>query len=87
MSIDWNDPEERLKLLESVGGPEYHRLMNEHREKTIIEVVNGYNLRWEQSRFGLLCGVEGTYKAFRTIELAREYALSLKPMKVMTLAK
>lgn len=76
--MDWNDPKARLHLIETVGHDEYHRRFEAHLASTVIEKVNGYNLRPVNTRFGRLIMVSGTNNAFAKIEQARDFAISLE---------
>jgi hypothetical protein len=77
--MNWDDPSARLALIESVGHVEYNRRMDEHHKKSVLETVNGYNLSPVGTMFGRLIRIEGTDKAYRTIEEARTYAEGLAP--------
>lgn len=72
--MNWDDPVERLHLIEQVGAATYNRMFEEHRRATTVAVVNGYHIRPVASRFGRLMMVEGTDKAFRTLSEARAFA-------------
>ncbi len=74
MTINWDAPEERLSLIDSVGLPEYNRLHEKHREQSIIDTVNGHKIRPVQTRFGRLFHVGNTKMAFDTMEKAIEFA-------------
>lgn len=77
--INWDDPVERAGLIERVGPTEYNRLFEEHRAKSVVAVENGYKIRPVPSRFGRLYQVDGTGKAFITLQEARTFAQGLDP--------
>jgi hypothetical protein len=73
--MNWDDPEERLQLIERVGSGEYNRRLWKRFEKSVVTVVNGHKIRPAYSlRFGRLFLVGGTGSAFATIEEATEFA-------------
>jgi hypothetical protein len=72
--MDWNDPEQRLALLESVGLDEYNRRLNEFHNRAVVQVVNGHGIRPVHTRFGLLYMVGDTGRAFSTPDDAVKYA-------------
>lgn len=73
---NFSDPTSRLNLLESVGPDEYNRLLKAHLEASRVDMVNGYGIRPVASRFGRLFMVEGTGRAWSTLEDARRFALA-----------
>jgi len=73
MTINWDDPAERLALIERVGADEYNRLAQEHFRKTTVATEAGHNIRIVNTRFGQLFMVEGTDKAFSTLEEAKAF--------------
>lgn len=78
-SINWDDPEARLALIESVGVAEYNRQAEAHRTNSTIETVNGHRIRPVSSRFGRLFMVGDTGTAFATLEQARAFANKESP--------
>jgi hypothetical protein len=80
MSINWNDPAERLGLIERVGSREYNRLFAEHVQTTTVSIVNGYGIRPVGSRFGRIYMVMGTRQGYATLPQAEAYARTL-PMR------
>ena len=72
--MNWDDPVQRLGLLESVGPQEYNRRMQEHNEASTVSRVGGHAIRPVGSRFGQLFQVVGTGMAFATQEQAEQYA-------------
>lgn len=71
--MNWDSPEERLRLIEAVG--EYSRRFTEHARRSVVEVAHGYNVRRVHSpRFGTIYMVDGTNRGSATIEGAREIA-------------
>jgi hypothetical protein len=73
--VNWNDPAARAALIERVGPDEYNRLHGEHWKSSAVAVVNGRPIRRVGSRFGPLYAVEGTGRAFKTLELASDFAM------------
>jgi hypothetical protein len=64
--MNWDSPEARLALIESVGHEEYNRRLQEHLgSRPDIYPVN--------TRFGLLYAVKGTTAAFSTRKQAENY--------------
>ena len=51
--MNWDDPAERLALIERVGADEYNRLFKEHRRSSVVATVNGYGISWKARRTGL----------------------------------
>jgi hypothetical protein len=45
--MNWDDPAERLALIERVGADEYNRLFKEHRRSSVVATVNGYGISLE----------------------------------------
>jgi hypothetical protein len=76
--MNWNDPTERLELIERVGAIEYSRLLREHEAAAAIEHVNGHAISRVASRFGPLFHVGGTNNAFKSLAQAREFAQRTK---------
>jgi predicted helicase len=77
--MDWDNPQERFALIESVGPDEYNRRMQKHMDDSVVSTVNGYHIRPVNTRFGRLFMVAGTGTAYQTLELAEQYANSLEP--------
>lgn len=73
--MNWNDPVARAALIDRVGPQEYNRLQEEHFKSTAVAVVNGRRIRRVGSRFGPLYAVEGTGRAFKTLEQATDFAM------------
>src|SRR5262245_1044233 len=61
-TIDWNDPEARLALIERVGTEEYNRLVRVYQEANPIQVV--------PSRYGVVYWVTDAQVGFSTREEA-----------------
>ena len=57
--MNWDDPLDRLRLVESVGHNEYNRMIREHIQKITVDGV-----RPVMTRFGQLWHVVGTNEAF-----------------------
>ena len=77
--MNWNDPEQRLALIERVGSDEYSRLHREEMQRQTIRTVNGYPLRYVSTRFGRLVAVDGTGRAFRKLDEAVAFAEKEEP--------
>jgi hypothetical protein len=76
--MNWDDPVERLALVERVGTDEYNRQMQEYQKTQIVEVTNGYAIRAVNGgRWGRLYQVDGPNVAFGTVLEARSHAESL----------
>jgi len=73
-NINWDDPEERLALIERVGPEEYNRLYREQMERETVATINGFPIRHINTRFGRLFSVDGTGKAFATLGEANAFA-------------
>ena len=43
--IDWDDPEARIDLIRRVGVARYNELLLAHQRASVIETVNGYDIR------------------------------------------
>lgn len=78
MSYDLDTPEGRLAAAEALGPDGYNRAMRDHQARHAVDVVNGHRLRWVPSRFGRLCMVGATRRAFRTLAEARAFAESIE---------
>jgi hypothetical protein len=74
LSIDWDDPQARFRLIERVGVAEYNRLHDEYREKSVVSTVNGHKIRPVQTRFGTLYHVGTTDRAFTNLKEAETFA-------------
>lgn len=72
--MNWDNPEERLALIERVGAEEYNRLIQAYHEESTVARVGGHALRPVGSRFGQLFLVGDTGKAFRTQAEAEVFA-------------
>jgi hypothetical protein len=68
--IDWDDPEARLDLISRVGVARYNELLLAHQRASVIETVNGYDIR----TVGLIYVVDGLNAESQTIERARQMA-------------
>ena len=80
MSIDWDDPVARLRLVESVGTDRYNEMIQQHFTDSTVSTVNGYRIRPVGSRWGTLFTVDGAGKAFAKLPDAEKYARGLPPM-------
>jgi hypothetical protein len=72
--MNWDDPTERLALIERVGVSEYNRLLREYIAASTCCTVNGHDIRPVFCRFGRLFLVGDTGKAFATLDEARKFA-------------
>jgi hypothetical protein len=72
--MDWDNPAERLALIERIGTQAYNDALAEHVRRTTISTVGGHGIRAMRTSFGKLYQVMGTDKAFRTLEKAEAYA-------------
>lgn len=72
--MNWGDPEARLALLEAVGPEEYNRQFQQHRRRTVVEVVNGRAIRAIQTRFGRIYMVDEVERGSASIQGARKIA-------------
>jgi hypothetical protein len=76
--MDWNDPAARGQLIEQVGPDEYNRLQREHMARSVVAIVNGYDIRPVRSpRFGLIFMVDGANVGFAKQSDAEARARSL----------
>src|SRR5215472_12144538 len=73
-TINFDDPAERLALIERVGHEAYNLLLEEHKKKSIVAIVAGRAIRPVMTGFGRLFMVEGTNMAFRTLDEAKAHA-------------
>ena len=72
---DFNDPEQRLDYLLHHGVDAYNKAMEDHFAKTVVETVNGFNIRLVHSmRFGVLYMVDGLNRGHQTLDGARQIA-------------
>ncbi len=73
----------RAALIERVGRDEYLRLQEEHRRKSVVATVNGYDIRPVVSvRFGRLFMIDTTDTAYSTLKEAKTFAEGLPPAPV-----
>lgn len=72
--MNWDNPAERFALIERVGVAEYNKAHEEHIRQTTVATVAGHAIRRVGSRFGQLFQVEGTERAFKTIQQAEDFA-------------
>ena len=72
--MNWDDPAERLRLIERVGAEEYNRRFREQRQRSIVATVNGHDIWPVNCRFGRLFHVGGTNTAFATLKEAKAFA-------------
>jgi hypothetical protein len=72
---DFSDPEQRLDYLLRHGVDAYNKAMEDHFAKTVVETVNGFNIRLVYSmRFGALYMVDGLNRGHQTLDGARQIA-------------
>jgi hypothetical protein len=81
--MNWDSPEDRLRLIENVGVNEYNRQANLHHQRATIATVNGYDIRPVHCRFGriFMVHVSGATKGYYKFEDAKAYANSLPKRK------
>jgi hypothetical protein len=72
--MDWNSPEARLGLIESVGPSEYNRQIKAEHKRRTVGTVAGHDIRTVSSRFGQLFQVGSTGVAFQTYVEAERFA-------------
>jgi hypothetical protein len=72
--MNWDDPLQRLALIERVGPEEYNRQMAAYHEASVVSRVGGHAIRPVGSRFGQLFQVGSTGKAFAELEQAEQFA-------------
>ena len=72
--MNWDNPSERLALIQRVGPDEYNRAFAEHMEASTVATVGGHGIRTVNSSFGKLYAVGATGRAFYTQQDAEEYA-------------
>lgn len=77
MTINWDDPAERFRLIDQVGLEEYNRLHADYRKKSVVATVHGHDIWPINCRFGRLYHVGGTEKAFGTLKQATDFAAKL----------
>lgn len=77
--MNWDDSAARAELIERVGLKEYSRLQAEHLSQSVIDTVNGYDIRAINTRFGRLYHVDGAVNAYPSLDNARAYAEQLEP--------
>jgi hypothetical protein len=73
--INWDDPEERFRLIERVGPCRYNELRAAHMRNSIVAEAGGHAIRPVNSeRFGRLFIVGDTGRAFSKLTSAEAYA-------------
>ena len=73
--IDLDDPEARIDLIRRVGVARYNELLLAHQRASVIETVNGYDIRAVRTQsFGLIYVVDGLNAESPTLEGARQMA-------------
>lgn len=76
--MNLNTPEGRLAATHALGHDGYNAAMKAHIDTSVVATVNGYRLRWVDSRFGRLCQVlDADGVAFQTMKQATTHANSL----------
>jgi len=72
---DWNDPEDRARLIESIGAEAYNRVFERMRRQIVVSTVNGHAIfPVQHTRFGRLFQVNNTDRAFSTQAEAEAFA-------------
>jgi hypothetical protein len=75
MTINWDDPEARFRLIERVGVDRYNELYAEYWRRSVVATVAGHEIRPVTSeRFGRLFVVGDTGRAFSILPQAETYA-------------
>ena len=74
ITINWNDPEERARLIERVGVKAYNEAFAKHIEQSTVAIVAGHSIRPIRTRFGKVWLVGNTGHGFSTREKAEIYA-------------
>ena len=74
ISINWDNSEERARLVERIGIEAYNAAFSKHIEKSTVAVVAGHPICPIKTRFGKLWKVGNTGRAFKTLEKAETYA-------------
>ena len=72
--MNWDDPAERLTLIEQIVPKEYNRRVQEHMDKSVVSRVGGHSIRPVNTRFGRLFQVGSTGTAYNTQAAAEKYA-------------
>ena len=72
--MNWDDPAERLELLEREGAQVYNRLLTQHLVESVVSRVGGHAIRPVNTRFGGLFAVDSTGMAYATLEEAQRFA-------------
>jgi len=78
-AINWDDPEERSRLVEKIGLKAYNDAFAKHIEQSTVAIVAGHSIRPVETRFGKLWLVGNTGRAFSTLEQAEAWAGSDNP--------
>jgi len=83
--MNWDDPAERLALIQRVGVAEYQRLLNEHgdehRMRTTVAAINGRSIWPVECKYGRVFAVQGSNVAFATVDGAIAHARTLPEAK------
>src|SRR5262245_28401102 len=83
--MNWDNPAERLALIQRVGVAEYQRLLNEcgdeHRERTTVAAINGRSIWPVECKYGRVCAVQGSNVAFATLDGAIAHDRTLPEAK------
>ena len=73
--IDCDDPEAWIDLIWRVGVARYNQLLRAHQRASVIETMNGYDIRAVRTQsFGLIYLVDGLDAGSPTLEGARQMA-------------
>ena len=73
-TINWDDPEERARLIERIGVKAYNEALTKHIEQSTASVVAGHSIRSVRTHFGKVWLVGNTGHGFSTREKAEFYA-------------
>lgn len=72
--INWNDPAERLALIERVGVDEYTRQFEAYHRSRIVDRAGGRDIWPVDSGWGRIYAIEGLNRGFSKVEEAIRYA-------------
>jgi hypothetical protein len=75
MTINWDDPEERFRLIARVGPYRYNELRATHLQQSMVAMAGGHPIRMIMSeRFGRIFLVGDTGRGFANQAQAENYA-------------
>ena len=65
VAINWDDPEERARLVEKIGPKAYNEAFAKYVQQSTVATVAGHSIRSVNSRFGKLWQVGNTGRSFK----------------------